>query len=108
MRMIFKDRYGNYIFKIVLYGPALSGKTTMLKALLKQIRLPITGKFRRWGFHPEHGGILFDFCIVPGQKRHRLLRRRILKNVDSIVFGVDSDPNAMEDNIRSIRKYILY
>ncbi len=114
--MVFKDKYGHYRFKIVLYGPSLSGKTTMLKILYNKIRGLKKGRLRMvadqsgrtifFDYLPlkTSGNIFFDLYTVPGQRRHKTQRRLILKGADSVVFVADSDPEALEENIYSIQE----
>lgn len=114
--MVFKDKYGHYRFKIVLYGPSLSGKTTMLKILYNKIRGLKKGRLRMvadqsgrtifFDYLPlkTSGNVFFDLYTVPGQRRHKTQRRLILKGADSVVFVADSDPEAMEENIYSIQE----
>jgi len=114
--MVFKDKYGHYRFKIVLYGPSLSGKTTMLKILYNKIRGLKKGRLRMvadqsgrtifFDYLPlkTSGNVFFDLYTVPGQRRHKTQRRLILKGADSVVFVADSDPEAMEENMYSIQE----
>ncbi|MEX0569492.1 MAG: ATP/GTP-binding protein [Candidatus Njordarchaeota archaeon] len=114
--MVFKDKYGHYRFKIVLYGPSLGGKTTMLKVLYNKIRGLRKGRLRMvadesgrtiyFDYVPlgTSGNIFFDLYTVPGQRRHKTQRRIILKGADAVVFVADSDPEALEENIYSIQE----
>lgn len=105
-------------YKIVYYGPGLSGKTTNLR----RIRDIIT---------PEHRGRLVTLCTrgertvffdflpinfttigndrirlhlysVPGQAYYSLSRRVILDGVDGIVFVADSQTERLDANLDSI------
>lgn len=105
-------------YKIVYYGPGLSGKTTNLR----RIRDIIT---------PEHRGRLVTLCTrgertvffdflpinfatigndrirlhlysVPGQAYYSLSRRVILDGVDGVVFVADSQTERMDANLDSI------
>lgn len=105
-------------YKIVYYGPGLSGKTTNLR----RIRDIIT---------PEHRGRLVTLCTrgertvffdflpinfasigndrirlhlysVPGQAYYSLSRRVILDGVDGIIFVADSQTERLDANLDSI------
>ncbi|MCD4847992.1 MAG: gliding-motility protein MglA [Candidatus Aegiribacteria sp.] len=105
-------------YKIVYYGPGLSGKTTNLR----RIRDIIT---------PEHRGRLVTLCTrgertvffdflpinfatigkdrirlhlysVPGQAYYSLSRRVILDGVDGVVFVADSQTERLDANLDSI------
>ncbi|MCK5065136.1 MAG: hypothetical protein KAQ97_07635 [Candidatus Fermentibacteraceae bacterium] len=105
-------------YKIVYYGPGLSGKTTNLR----RIRDIIT---------PEHRGRLVTLCTrgertvffdflpinfasvgndrirlhlysVPGQAYYSLSRRVILDGADGIVFVADSQTERLDANLDSI------
>ncbi len=114
--MVFKDKHGHYRFKVVLYGPSLGGKTTMLKVLYNKIRTLRKGKLRMiddesgrtiyFDYVPlmTSGNIFFDLYTVPGQRRHKMQRRTVLRGADSVVFVVDSDPEALEENVYSIQE----
>lgn len=118
--MVFKDKYGHYRFKIVLYGPSLSGKTTMLKVLYNKIKGLKKGRLRMvadqsgrtifFDYLPlkTSGNIFFDLYTVPGQKRHKTQRRLIIKGADAVVFVADSDPEAIRENVDSIEELRVF
>jgi signal recognition particle receptor subunit beta len=100
--------------KIVYYGPGLSGKTTTLETLAKQMDpsrrgdlmvLDTTGDrtlFFDW-MPVELGQIRgFDVKIqlytVPGQVRYNNTRRQVLSGVDGLVFVADSQADAIDQN----------
>ncbi len=105
--------------KLVYYGPGLGGKTTNLEFIHGHSRpenrgrlislmtesertlffdsLPVElGTFR--GFR-----VRLHLCTVPGQIALDQTRRLVLRNVDGIVFVVDSQEGRLEANIDSIR-----
>lgn len=114
--MVYKDKHGHYRFKIVLYGPSLGGKTTMLKALYNKIKTLRKGKLRMidddsgrtiyFDYVPlmTSGNIFFDVYTVPGQRRHKSQRRTVLRGADSVIFVADSDPEALEENVYSFQE----
>lgn len=107
------------LLKLVYYGPGLSGKTTNLELIHSRSReeyrgklLSLTTESERTIFFdllPVHLGkfkgysIRLHVCTVPGQIAYDDTRRLILRNVDGIVFVVDSQVAALEANVQSIR-----
>ncbi len=96
-------------FKLVYAGPALGGKTTNLVNLYA--RLPPDKRGRLLSLAgPEERTLFFDFLpfqlgwvngfdtrfhlyTVPGQARHRVSRRAVLRGADAVVFVADSEPS---------------
>jgi signal recognition particle receptor subunit beta len=93
--------------KLVYYGPALSGKTTNLKAL--HARVDDRGRGRLMVLDTRDDRTLFfdllpiffrasnlSFRIkvytVPGQPMHETTRRVVLQGADGVVFVADSSP----------------
>jgi hypothetical protein len=105
-------------FKIVYYGPGLSGKTTNLMRL--HDRLPPERRGRLISIATDHERTLFfDFLpidigqvngfttrfhlyTVPGQVYYRLSRRAVLQGLDGIVFVADSHPAREDANVESL------
>ena len=105
-------------FKIVYYGPGLSGKTTNLMRL--HDRLPPERRGRLISIATDHERTLFfDFLpidigqvngfttrfhlyTVPGQVYYRLSRRAVLQGLDGIVFVADSHPAREDANAESL------
>lgn len=106
-------------FKIVYYGPPLSGKTTSLQQLQKQIGakkktpvksgpetertlffdfLPLTSKDIK-GYTPR-----FQIYTVPGQDLYENSRRILLKGVDGLIFVADSQLDKLQDNLKSLEE----
>ena len=104
-------------FKIVYYGPGLSGKTTNLMyvhtALDKDRKGDIvvldTQEDRTlfFDFFPLELGriagytVRFNMYTVPGQVFYEASRRLILEGADGVVFVVDSQKDRLQDNLES-------
>ena len=105
-------------FKIIYWGPGEAGKTTnfhCLKALFpdnlisKGFSIETSEHRTLWNdsihfeFHLDH--LHMDLIIIlgttTGQERFLSTREYILQNADGVVFVADSDPEKMEENIRS-------
>jgi mutual gliding-motility protein MglA len=106
-------------FKVVYYGPGFSGKTTNLEQIHKHSNPAHRGKLVSLTTEAERT-LFFDLlpvdlgtfrgyrlrlhlCTVPGQIALDETRRVVLRNVDGIVFVVDSQPAALESDIASLR-----
>jgi len=104
-------------FKIVYYGPGLSGKTTNLMyihAALDESRkgeliILDTQEDRTlfFDFFPlelgriEGYAVRFNMYTVPGQVFYEASRRLILEGADGVVFVADSRKSSLEDNLES-------
>jgi hypothetical protein len=107
------------VFKIVYYGPGLSGKTTNLRfihrTLAKRYRgdmLELDTEEERtlfFDFFPvslgdvEGFSLRFHLYTIPGQVFYEASRRIILQGADGIVFVADSQEERLEDNLESFR-----
>jgi len=106
-------------FKIVYYGPGLSGKTTNLKYVYSKIPEDRKGEMVSLATEDERT-LFFDFLpvdlgevkgfktrfhlyTVPGQVFYNASRKLILRGVDGIVFVADSAPNRLRANAESMR-----
>jgi signal recognition particle receptor subunit beta len=105
-------------FKIVYYGPGLSGKTTNIKYIYEKIKKDNKGKLVSlatetertlfFDFFPLDLGMIkgykvkFHLYTVPGQIYYSSSRKLILKGVDGLVFVADSQRERFEANIESI------
>jgi len=105
-------------FKIVYYGPGLSGKTTNIKYIYEKIKKENKGKLVSlatetertlfFDFFPLDLGIIkgykvkFHLYTVPGQIYYSSSRKLILKGVDGLVFVADSQRERFEANIESL------
>jgi len=105
--------------KVVYYGPGLGGKTTNLQYIHRSSRPDLRGKLLSLNTETERT-LFFDLlplelgafkgyrirlhlCTVPGQIAYDKTRQLVLRNVDGVVFVVDSQPAALELNFESIR-----
>ena len=106
-------------FKIVYYGPGLSGKTTNLKRIYERVPAQSKGDMVSLATEDERT-LFFDFLpldlgkvngfttrfhlyTVPGQVFYNSSRKLILRGVDGIVFVADSAPNRLRANAESLR-----
>ena len=104
--------------KVVYYGPGLSGKTTNLEVLFREVPEDSRGKMismktrtdRTLFFDllPLSAEAIHDFQVrillytVPGQVYYNATRRLVLKGVDAVVFVADSQRGKMEENLESL------
>jgi signal recognition particle receptor subunit beta len=118
MRMKWKPR--EIDFKIVYYGPPLSGKTTNLEQI--HAKMVDTRRSELVSLKTEgERTLFFDFLpielgeiggfkprirlyTVPGQSVFRDGRRLILDEVDGIVFVADSQRSRLDDNARAFEE----
>jgi len=106
-------------FKIVYYGPGLSGKTTNLKQIYQQVPAESKGDMVSLATEDERT-LFFDFLpldlgkvngfktrfhlyTVPGQVFYNSSRKLILRGVDGIVFVADSAQDRIRANAESLR-----
>lgn len=106
------------LLKLVYYGPGLGGKTTNLEYLHAHTRPEYRGKLLSLNTDAERT-LFFDLlpvelgsfksyairlhlCTVPGQARYDQTRQMILKNVDGVVFVVDSQADQLDANAESL------
>jgi len=111
-----KDKDGRVHFKIVFWGPSLSGKTTSLRWMYDNVSglakggftsvEDPTGRTLYFDYTPfsASGDVIFDVYTVAGQKRHRHQRKIILQGVDGIIFVADSDPSQLDANEESMEE----
>ena len=104
-------------FKIVYYGPGMSGKTTNLvhihsvldKDRKGEIIVLDTEEERTlfFDFFPlelgriEGYSVRFNMYTVPGQVFYEASRRLILEGADGVVFVADSQANRLPENVES-------
>ena len=109
-------------FKIVYYGPAMSGKTTNLRFIYDRLPEELKGKFTSiatqdertlfFDFLPLDLGTIKGFSIklslytVPGQAIYSLTRKTILRATDGIIFVADSQKQLFEKNIESLKDMV--
>jgi hypothetical protein len=106
-------------FKLVYYGPGMSGKTTNLKKIYENIPQGAKGEMVSLATEDERT-LFFDFLpldlgqvngfktrfhlyTVPGQVFYNSSRKLILRGVDGVVFVADSAPNRLRANAESLR-----
>ncbi|MEX2502054.1 MAG: ADP-ribosylation factor-like protein [Trueperaceae bacterium] len=106
-------------FKIVYYGPGLSGKTTNLKMIYERVPGDAKGEMVSLATEDERT-LFFDFLpldlgtvngfktrfhlyTVPGQVFYNSSRKLILRGVDGVVFVADSAPSRLRANAESLR-----
>jgi len=104
-------------FKIVYYGPPLSGKTTNLEYLHRVMPADVKGQMTilstqqdrtlYFDFLPLRSNAIkgfvsrFQLYTVPGQPVYNQTRRIVLTGVDGLVFVADSRWSEMERNAES-------
>ena len=105
-------------FKVVYYGPGLSGKTTNIKNIYDRVKATHKKKLVSLATETERT-LFFDFFpldlgtikgyklkfhlyTVPGQIYYSSSRKLIMKGVDGIVFVADSQRERFEANIESL------
>ncbi len=109
-------------FKIVYYGPAMSGKTTNLRHIYTLLPQKVKGDFTSiatetertlfFDFLPLELGSIKGFTIrlslytVPGQEIYKLTRKSVLRSTDGIIFVADSQSIKSQENIDSFNDMI--
>lgn len=104
--------------KIVYYGTSLGGKTTNLRSIYAKMERDRKGQMMSlatdldqtifFDFLPVDIGeikgwkLRFHLYTVPGQVYYNASRRLVLRNVDGLVFVVDSQRERLEENIESM------
>jgi len=105
-------------FKVVYYGPSLSGKTTNIQWIFEKTQgenkselVELPGDLERtvfFDFLPMSIGEIrgfkarFHLYSVPGQVVFDASRRLILKGLDGVVFVADSQKERLEENLESM------
>jgi hypothetical protein len=104
-------------FKIVYYGPGLSGKTTNLMYIHRSLDRSHRGdiivldteeeRTLFFDFFPlelgriEGYAVRFNMYTVPGQVFYEASRRLILEGADGVVFVADSQRSRLDENLES-------
>ena len=105
-------------FKIVYFGPGLSGKTTNLEYIYAHLKPSLRSELISLKTTEERT-LYFDFLqvelskikgktprffiyTIPGQMQYGYSRKLILKGADALVFVADSQRNRMEENLNSL------
>ncbi len=110
------------VFKIVYYGPGMSGKTTNLLFIHKKIFDKYKGdmiildteeeRTLFFDFFPVSLGAIQGFSLkihlytIPGQVYYEASRKIILEGADAVVFVADSNPAKLEDNIEMYKRML--
>lgn len=106
-------------FKIVYYGPGMSGKTTNLKCIHENLPSDRRSELVSLATEEERT-LFFDFMpldlgtvggfktrfhlyTVPGQVFYNAARKLILRGVDGVIFVADSAPNRLRANAEALR-----
>jgi signal recognition particle receptor subunit beta len=116
--MFINQRVGEINFKIVYWGPAMSGKTTNLQYIHSRINPEQRGELvsiktqgeRTLFFdflHMEMGEVKglkpkFNLYTVPGQAIYSVSRSLVLRGAEGVVFVADSQADILQDNIKSL------
>ena len=106
------------VLKLVYYGPALSGKTSNLKALHDRVDASARGRLMTLATRDDRT-LFFDMLplairgdgmslrikvfTVPGQVVHASTRRFVLQGADGVAFIADSQIAETENNAASFR-----
>lgn len=111
-----------FIFKIVYFGPGMSGKTTNLlyihRTLMEKYRgemLVLDTEDERtlfFDFFPVSLGTVQGFSLkfhlytIPGQVFYEASRKIILEGADGVVFVADSAPDKLDDNLDMYKRML--
>jgi mutual gliding-motility protein MglA len=103
------------VFKIVYFGPGMSGKTTNLLFIHRTLTDKYKGEMLVldtekertlfFDFFPVSLGTVqgyslkFHLYTIPGQIYYEASRRIILEGADGVVFVADSLPEKLDDNV---------
>ena len=109
-------------FKIVYYGPGMSGKTTNLVHIHKSLRPDRKGELvildtdeertLFFDFFPlelgqvEGFSVRFNMYTVPGQTYYEASRKLVLDSADGVVFVVDSQAERLQENLDAYAQFL--
>jgi mutual gliding-motility protein MglA len=109
-------------FKIVYYGPGMSGKTTNLVHIHKSLRPDRKGEMVMldtdeertlfFDFFPlelgqvEGFSVRFNMYTVPGQSYYEASRKLVLDSADGVVFVADSQAERLQDNLTAYQQLL--
>src|SRR3972149_12284856 len=115
----YDEKAGKLTFKLVYYGPALSGKTTNLMRLHDLVAAELKGELMTLetqndrtlffdllplGFRAPSGLLVkFKLFTVPGQVAHDATRKAVLSRADGGVVVADSQRNQGGNNGESFQ-----
>lgn len=104
-------------FKVVYYGPGMSGKTTNLAYIHQALAPERRGELLMlntdeertlfFDYFPLELGMVegyhvrFNMYTVPGQSYYEASRRLVLDGADGVVFVGDSQPQRIQENVDS-------
>ncbi len=110
------------VFKIVYFGPGMSGKTTNLLFIHKKIFDQYKGEMvildteeertLFFDFFPVSLGSIQGFSLkihlytIPGQIFYEASRRIILEGADGVVFVADSKADRLDENIEMYKRML--
>lgn len=107
--------------KMVYYGPAMSGKTTSLKALFdhfgkrenvrsieSSVGRTLYFDYGVLSFQNEKWKLKINIYSTTGQDFYVVTRPTVLRAIDGIIFVVDSQKSAYERNIVSWKELVGY
>jgi len=106
------------IFKIIYYGPGLSGKTTNLEYIYAHLPPQLRSKLISLKTQDERT-LYFDFLelnlgrikgkkprfhlyTIPGQQYYHLSRKIVLRGADAVVFVADSQKARRQENLAAL------
>ncbi len=112
----------NIVFKLVYFGPGMSGKTTNLHWIHAQLAKKYRGEMiildterertLFFDFYPvslgkvEGYSLKFHLYTIPGQIHYEASRRLILEGADGVVFVADSRETHRDMNLQSYRMMV--
>lgn len=111
------------VFKIVYFGPGMSGKTTNLLFIHRKVFDKYKGdmvildteeeRTLFFDFFPVSLGSVQGFALkihlytIPGQVYYEASRKIILEGADGVVFVADSNPDRLDDNLDMYRRMMI-
>ena len=109
-------------FKLVYFGPGMSGKTTNLSWIHRALAPTQKGEMIMlnteqertlfFDYFPLELGqvqgydLRFNMYTVPGQTFYEASRRLVLEGADGVVFVADSNRDRMDDNVEMFERMI--
>lgn len=113
----FSEKDKRMVWKVVYYGPALSGKTTNLLSLHDKLAFKKRGEIFQMNTKedrtlffdllplayqtPKGGRLKIKLFTVPGQVQYDATRKTVLMRADGIVFVADSQLSQARNNFES-------
>ncbi len=111
-------------FKLVYYGPGLSGKTTNIQVIHKKAPADRKGPLTAIATEGDRT-LFFDYMplelgpvnglrakmqlySVPGQKFYDATRKLVLQGVDGVCFVADSQPDKMPENVEALENLAFH